>query len=129
MKPGRVRPARFISNHDGDTVTVVLDQGFYDTKQITLRLANVWAPELKDKGGMVVWAFVSQWFTKRMSDNDWDFIVTTYQTKTGNDVKTLDRYVADVVAVKDGAHLNSDIMKYVAEKGYSGGTGAPSPAT
>lgn len=130
MGKGRDRPARFHSNHDGDTVTMILDQGFYDTKQITLRLANVWAPELiKDTGGPEVWSFVFQWFTKRLSDNGWDFVVTTYLTKTGRDVKTLDRYVADVVAVKDGAHLNSDVMKYVAEKGYSGGIGSPSKST
>lgn len=124
MKEGRKRPAKFVENHDGDTVTVVLDQGFYDTKQINLRLANTWAPELKDHGGHEVQLYVQGWFQSR-GGAKWPFVVTTYETSTGNDLKTFERYVADVVCVKDGAHLNSDVMHYIVDQGYTGGTGAP----
>lgn len=121
---GRVRPAKYVSNHDGDTVTVILDQGFYDTKQINLRLANVWAPELREKGGADVMAWVGHWFSIR-AGSGWDFEVTTYVTRSGHELTTFERYVADVRCPVDGSHLNSDVMHYISNQGYSGGTGAP----
>lgn len=120
------RRAEYVSNHDGDTVTVVLDQGFYDTKQVNLRLANVWAPELAQIGGREVKKYVNTWFLDRVysTKGQWQFIVVTYKTSTEHELKTFDRYVADVMT-KDGKdHLNSDVMKFIVDSGYPGGTGS-----
>lgn len=123
------RPAKYVSNHDGDTVTVILDQDFYDNKQINLRLANVWAPELHQPGGEDVRAFVFKWFVDRVQaapHDAWPFMVYTHQTPKGDrELKTFDRYVATVMTFDEKQSLNADVMKYILEKGYSGGTGAP----
>lgn len=121
------RPAQYVRNHDGDSVTMVLDQGFYDTKQINIRLANVWAPEEDEDGYVPVKYFVSDWFARHLvrATSRWPFIVYTHRTSKGTEVKTFDRYVANIETV-DGKHnLNSDVMHFIVEQGYTGGTGAP----
>ena len=35
--------------YDGDTVTVVVDQGFYNTKQIKVRLGRINTPEIRTR--------------------------------------------------------------------------------
>ena len=119
------RRAQFVDNHDGDSVTMLLDQGFYDYKQINIRLANVWAPELRDPGGREVMNFVLAWFTSRMSKKvKWPFIVHTMMTTTQHEVQTLGRIVGTIMS-KDGKEsLNSDIMKFIVENGYTGGIGS-----
>jgi len=123
------RPARYIENHDGDSVTLLIDQDFFDSKQINIRLANVWAPELgKDEGAEECQEFVADWFLRQIvatGHSKWDCIVITHQTSTGNEKKTLDRFVADVMSADGKEHLNSDVMAFITERGYSGGTGAP----
>jgi endonuclease YncB( thermonuclease family) len=56
------RRATLYDVHDGDTVTVVLDQGFGDTKRIKVRLLGVYAPELNETGGTDCRNFVKEWF-------------------------------------------------------------------
>jgi micrococcal nuclease len=43
--------ARSLGNYDGDTVTLEVDVGFSTLRRITVRLARVNTPELKDAGG------------------------------------------------------------------------------
>jgi endonuclease YncB( thermonuclease family) len=54
-EPAYVFRAEFISNHDGDTVTLRLDHGkFPDSKACTeavLRVKGLFCPELSQKGG------------------------------------------------------------------------------
>lgn len=122
------RPAKYVENHDGDSVTMLLDQDFFDTKQINIRLANVWAPEMnKDEGAEEVQRFVFEWFNRRITakNDGWDFMVITHQTSTGKEKKTLDRFVADVMSADGKEHLNSEVMAYIIEKGYPRGVGAP----
>lgn len=119
------RPAQFIENHDGDTVTMLLDQDFYDRKQINIRLANVWAPESYEYGGADVQQFVDSWFEERVKrGGKWPFIVYTDVTKKGTQVKSFDRYVGTVMTADLKESLNSDIMRYIVEKGYGGGIGS-----
>lgn len=122
------RPAQFIRNHDGDTVTMVLDQDFYDRKQINIRLANVWAPDGKQDGVVDVTYFVRDWFMRHMvkktKKTDFNFIVYTHVTSVGSPLKTFDRYVADVTSLDGKHHLNSDVMKFITDMGYDGGIGA-----
>lgn len=53
--PAYVRLAKYVSNHDGDTVTLALDHGKFPTsKTVTeaeLRLKGVFSPELSEPGG------------------------------------------------------------------------------
>jgi endonuclease YncB( thermonuclease family) len=119
------RPAKYESNHDGDTVTMILDQDFFDTKTINIRLANVWAPEEDEDGGPAVQHFVEHWFKVRArGKGKWPFVVYTDQTRTGTEVKSFDRFVATVMTA-DGKHsLNTEVMKFIVDQGYSGGIGS-----
>jgi endonuclease YncB( thermonuclease family) len=121
------RPAFYVTNHDGDTITLILDQDFYDMKRINVRLANVWAPELKQPGGPEVRAYVNEWCTRRM-DRDrsvsWPFVVHTLVTAKDTQVKSFDRYVATVMSRDGKESLNADVMKFIIEKGYTGGIGS-----
>lgn len=121
------RRAKFVNNYDGDSVVMMLDQGFMDTKTINIRLANVWAPELREPGGELVAKYVADWFLNRIVrlDRPWPFLVITYRTRSDREQITLGRYVADVLTVDGEDHLNSDVMRYISEKSFSGGTGAP----
>lgn len=119
------RPAAYLENHDGDSVTMVLDQDFFDAKTINIRLANVWAPETDEEGGLEVQKFVEHWFKLRArGKGKWPFIVYTSQTRNETEVKSFDRFVAVVVSA-DGKHnLNTDVMKYIVDQGYTGGIGS-----
>lgn len=116
------RPARYVSHHDGDTITLLIDQGFYDRKQIDVRLANVWAPELNEPGGNEVRGYLG-FVIHSVPVEEWPFVVHFHKTKTGKDIKSFDRYVATVM-IKDGNNsLNSLIMQYISDKGFTGGIG------
>lgn len=118
------RPARFVENHDGDTVTMLLDQGFFDRKQINIRLANVWAPEIDEEGGAQVKEMISFLMDGANSTEEWPFVVHTHKTKTGKDIKSFDRYVATIM-MPDGESLNSKLMNYISEhSAWGGGIGS-----
>ncbi len=116
------RPARFVENHDGDTITVLLDQDFDDMKKINIRLANVWAPEMNEDGGKQVKAMVAFICAAYKVGPGFPLVVHTHKTKTGKNIKSFDRYVATVM-MPDGESLNSKLMKYIAEIGVTGGVG------
>lgn len=117
------RRAKYVENHDGDSVTMLLDQDFYDFKQINIRLANTWAPELKDVGGFEVANYVRTWF-KAYDVTKWGFLVLTHRTRTDKETMTLGRYVADIMTIDEAFHLNSDVMKFIVDRGYTGGIGS-----
>lgn len=116
--------AKYVSNHDGDSAVVILDQDFWDTKTINVRLANVWAPELSEDGGQAVQKFVENWFKVHSYRKKWPFIVTTHVTNTGHEKMTLGRYVADITTNDGKHHLNSEVMEYITNHGYAGGIGS-----
>lgn len=121
------RRAQYVENHDGDTAKLILDQGFYDTKLIHLRFANVWAPETDEPGGHEVQKYVQDWFNTNVDvKKKWNFIVVTYQV-AGHDEMSFNRYIGDVLTLDGKNTLASMVMKFIADKGYSGGTGAPTP--
>lgn len=120
------RRARLVSDHDGDTITAVLDQGFGDTKQIKVRLLNVYAPELKQTGGVDTKNYVMKWFTDNCPMTaSWQFVVTTHRLPMadGEDM-SFDRYVATVTTLDGSKSLNADVEAYVTAQGYPGGTGS-----
>lgn len=119
------RRARFVSNHDGDTVTMILDQGFKDEKEIDVRLFGVFAPELSQPGGKECKGFVENWFLSNEIDGqDWNFIVTTIRMKRADaEQMTFDRYVAVITTIDGSDNLNIAIQSFINENGYSGGVG------
>lgn len=122
------RRARYAGNHDGDTITVVLDQGFGDTKTIDIRLYGVYAPELSEKGGPECRDFVTKWFIEQMDSvktSNWNFVVTTMKMKRADhEQMTFDRYVATVTSLDGSRNLNLEIQDFIDEHVYSGGVGS-----
>lgn len=120
------RRAQYVENHDGDTVRMVLDQGFGDTKQVDVRLMGVFAPELREPGGPECQAFVEAWFQSRIrSGTRWFFVVTTARMKVADrEQKTLDRYVGTITSIDGTDNLNLEVMAFIASKGYGGGVGS-----
>lgn len=116
------RRAKYIANYDGDSVTMVLDQGFHDTKEIHIRLANVWAPEMKEPGGPEVQRFIENWFKVYAYRLDWPFIVWIHRmVRSDREQMTFNRYVATVFSTSVNESLNSMVMQFIAEKGYGPG--------
>jgi hypothetical protein len=117
--------ARILSNHDGDTLTAVLDQGFGQTTQIIVRLFGVWAPELKEVGGLETRDFVTAWVNLYWQGLAWPFLVTTMRTPRSDvEVETLGRYVALVETLNREHNLNLEVQAFVTECGYGGGAGS-----
>jgi len=115
------RRAKLVRIHDGDTITVVLDQGFRDTKEIDLRLFGVHAPELKEVGGPETRDFVFDWFLPLSTKVTWPFIVTTVRMPIADrEMTTLERYLGTVTDTIN-RNLNVDVMAFVASKGYGPG--------
>ncbi|MFI0553411.1 hypothetical protein [Streptomyces scabiei] len=109
---------------DGDTVRVLLDRGFDETKAIDLRLLETWAPEKRDPGGPEVKDFAVDWASRR-SNGTWPFVVTLERTeKSDHEVVTLGRYVG-TLATPEGESLGEAVNAFVAEHGYGHGIGAP----
>lgn len=107
------RRARLAWVKDGDTIEVVLDQGFGDTKQIAVRLLGVWAPELTQPGGPEAKQFVEAWFAA-LPPAAWPFVVTTVRMKTTDrEQMTFDRYVALVTSIDGSRSLNADVTAWL----------------
>lgn len=117
--------SRLVTVHDGDTVTMTLDQGFGATQTIKVRLLGVWAPELKDPGGKETKAFVDEWFNKFAGNtlSTWPWLVVTART-ADHEAQTFDRYVCTVSTLDGTQSLNTAVMDFIQRNGYGGGTGA-----
>lgn len=120
------RRAQYIDNNDGDTVKLRLDQGYDDEKKISVRLFGVWAAESHDVGGEDLQDFVHKWFLARMKPGvTWPFISTTMRMKVADhEQMTFTRYVGVITSTDPNDSLNLAVMRYIIEKGYSGGTGS-----
>lgn len=120
------RRAEYLENHDGDTVKMMLDQGFDQEYRADVRLLGTFAPELDDAGGPETRDFVTDWFKKRITTKTrWNFIVITARMKVADhEQRTLARYVGTVTSLDGTDNLNLAVMQFVISKGYSGGIGA-----
>jgi hypothetical protein len=116
----RARPgqdSRGETNHDGDTITVIIDRGFKETQTMTLRLLGVNAPELNSSDANVrqralqAKQFVADWLAQRAaSGNPWPLLLTSYRL----DIpiapdKYGDRFDAVVYDTR-GFCLNTDLL-------------------
>lgn len=118
--------ATVVAVHDGDTITAVLDQGFGQTTQITVRLFGVFAPELKEHGGPEVRGFVERWMSEmEASWPKWPFVITTVRgPKVGKELLTFGRYLAIVTDSSHTRNLNAEVTAFIKECGFVGGVGS-----
>ena len=102
---------------DGDTIRVLIDQGFGGRQQEDLRLANVHAPEMPHPGGPQTRDYVTEWMATLPAGAKWPLLVQTQPT-TGPDPhqrRTFTRYVADVTDATGTRNLNGDIREFLAQ--------------
>lgn len=106
--------AEYLSNNDANSVKMVLDQGFGDTKLVNIRLVGIYAPELSQPGGPECQKFVKDWFTSNNpTGTRWGFIVTTSRVNSQN--------VAFITAMDHSSNLNAELADFMHEKGYKAG--------
>ena len=105
--------------HDGDTLTLILDRGFYDYSERTVRLSGIDAPELRQPTlaqGRKVRDAVAAWVRTHGELNLISFLV---DEKYG-------RVLGDLVPVVAplGGGLADDLILNKLAKPYAGGTRA-----
>jgi hypothetical protein len=120
------RRAKVLKVKDGDTLKVVIDQGFGDAKTLDLRLLDTWAPEKAECGGGETREFVETWLNEHDPDGDeWPFVVTVERNRAGTrEVVTFGRYVGTLTALNGYSILNEDVNAFVASRGFGHGIGA-----
>lgn len=121
------RRAQIVSVRDADSVRVILDQGFGDTKEDPdgLRLLGVYAPELDDPGGPECHDFVQSWVDRHRGTAKWPFVVITARRPIADrEQESLSRYVGTVTNSDGTENLNAAIIDFIHAQGYGGGTGS-----
>ena len=110
--------------HDGDTANrVLVDRGIEESAIWSVRLLDVYAPELSQPGGTACRDYVSGWVSKHGDGTDWPLLLETFRTpRSDAQVETLSRYVGGITAA-DGACLNADVQAFITASGYSPGIG------
>ena len=91
MVPAYVYRATLNRVIDGDTFVLDVDVGFRVVISMNIRLKGLYAPELNTPEGIVARERAIAVLSSATT-----IIVATQKTKAGNDVKSLDRYVADM---------------------------------
>lgn len=113
------RRARLVSVTDGDTLKLVLDQGYGDTKTLHARLADAHAPERGQAGHYETTRFVVFWLANR--GGDWPLVATSRRVRADtHEVTTVGRYVFDVTD-RAGESLTEAVNAFVAREGYPTG--------
>ena len=104
--------ASYVSAHDGDTVTCVLDLGIGLTITTPLRLLEVYAPELSEENGLKARDLTRDWFRwanqiMLRNGNKWPLIVRTYKADPR---EKYGRWLARIWRKSDRACLNEAIV-------------------
>lgn len=91
-------PQRII---DGDTFVAMIDTGFSGRHEGHIRIADLLAPELHQSGGPEAQALLA---TALISGpREWSLRIVTRQRETVvSEVRSFERWVADVWVVRDG---------------------------
>lgn len=106
--------AQVLRVKDGDTLEVMLDQGFGDTKTISIRLLSVWAPETDEPAAEEVSAYVKQWLMEHgWTNSKWPFVVVTMRTRTDREVMSFNRYITVLTSADGTDSLNADLVSYL----------------
>jgi micrococcal nuclease len=86
--------AKVVEVHDGDTLRILIDQGFGNFTQQDIRVKGINTPEIfgeEKEQGLAAKAFV-----EKLLPVGTPVSIVSYQTKSGKDKRTFTRYVADV---------------------------------
>jgi endonuclease YncB( thermonuclease family) len=102
---------------DGDTLYVFCDLGLSQYSYQSLRLLDVFAPELFSGTNKEAGAEARDYLASICPPG------TKLQMYTQKDASTFGRYVASL-KMADGTVVNEAMRAWLEEKGYTGGTGA-----
>ena len=102
--------ARSLGNYDGDTVTLEIDVGLSALRRVTVRLARVNTPELKDAGGAAARNRVMELLAGQVLE------VTTIKDRT----EKYGRYLAEII-LGDGRNLSDVLVEEGHAWPYAGG--------
>lgn len=123
--------ARLTRPHDGDSFWVLVDTGYRQRYEPELRLLDVYAPELRQLGGLETTEFINDWFRGTDARRSWPLYVQTVKTRVfePDERKTLDRYLATVWRYGEettGVSLNQAVNAFLAQHpDWPRGSGAP----
>lgn len=76
---------------DGDTAVIRVDVGFHLELELVVRIRNLWAAEMDTPEGKTAKVAAEGLATPGMP-----VMVRTHKTRTGSDLESMGRYVADV---------------------------------
>jgi len=101
---------------DGDTCRLLVDHGAYIRSQMDVRLADVYAPELRDPGGYETREYVLDWMAELPSVN-WPLLIRTDPNTTPEpeERRSFVRYIATVWDIGEIRCLNVDLRGFLAE--------------
>lgn len=103
--------ARALTVLDGDTIRMLMDQGFNGRQQEDIRLVNVTAPEKSEPGGPETKQFVIDWIEK--FPGEWPLRVLTSKSKSDVETRSFVRYLAVVYDIGGLSCLNNDITRFL----------------
>jgi hypothetical protein len=101
----RARPIRVI---DGDTFIALVDTGFFGRHEVRIRIADINTPELGEDGGGEAMIRLQEVLGFLLFDPPpgWTIRVVTRQRETVvSEIRSFERYVADVYVITDGDML------------------------
>lgn len=103
---------------DGDSVVLMLDQGFNGRQEEEIRLLNVSAPERNELGGAESRKFVEDWFLNLDYTLRWPLYVKTVPNTNvePNEKRTFVRYLATIWKFGNMSQsLNGAVTQYLTE--------------
>lgn len=104
--------AEFLKLTDDNKIKMILDQGFGDTKLVTLRLLGIYSQAVTPKGAEECKQFIKDWFEKNNPKKlRWGFIVTTSQISSNE-------FVGLVTDIGINANLNAELADFINANGY-----------
>lgn len=107
--------AAVVEVHDGDTLTLEIDQGFGGRQQESIRLAGVQAPELLDPGGVAARNFARDWVAAAGSRR-WPLLLETSPTlvREPSERRSFVRYIGTVSRIDSPkVELNADVIAFL----------------
>jgi micrococcal nuclease len=102
--------AQYLSNYDGDTITIMLDYGFNEFSKKKIRLLGVDTPEIRGEErpeGLIVKGIVQNKF-----ESNPELLIKSYKDKSG---KYGGRYLAEIFS----ADTRENLSKFLLDNGYA----------
>lgn len=119
------RRVRIEEVHDGDSLTVYVDDGKSYFSREKIRLFGTFAPELNQPGGPETRDFAREWVKTHSTVADWPFYLLYIRNKSNTaEEETFGRYVAMIMTIDQTECLNTVVSAFVKARGYGGGIGS-----